>query len=418
MQPFVHGCLRHVLWLAILITPAHGAEIYQADPSKTSTEWRDDAASLEVTAKLNQAYAEMPFSVEQESVVDQPPFAIDWTVGPNLPIAWKGGVAGWIDQEIVLTGGLWMPGRENLTYAFRPAEGTYEAITPAPVHLAYTQGASDGRKLYVVGGRNAGKNVLELSRSAEGIWQWRSLASLPESESNGRWLAAVGVLPDRWLFLVGGHPTGTPSETSGQQRMADLRLSLERPDAQWEPMAPYPAGKRNLLITAVARGNLYVFGGSENNTRMREIHLELAKKFKLNAPFNGVPNYRDAYCYAPVANQWMAIRPLPAPMVAGWGVVLQDRYILLMGSADVRSLRVGRSEESSDPHWRGYGDRILCYDIDANNYSRIGVMPYGVATIPWICDGRYLFGFGGEPAHGYNMNTENVVQIGRLQRRE
>jgi hypothetical protein len=416
------GFRRHLLWLALLITAsitaAHAAEIHRAEPSKTSTPWRDDPASLEVTARLNQAYAEMPLSVEHEGALNRAPFAIDWSVGPNLPVAWKGGVAGLIGREIVLAGGLWMPGRENRAYSYRLADGTYHALPPAPAHLAYTQGACDGQRLYVVGGRDAGRTVLELSKTTEKDWQWRSLRSLPESEGRGRWLAAVGLLPQRWLFLVGGHPTGTPSETAGQHRMGDLRLSLQRADAAWQPMAPYPAGKRNLLIAAAARGKLYVFGGSENNARMRQIQVELAKKYQVNAPFSGVPNYRDAFCYDPATDRWRAIRSLPTPMVAGWGAVIEDRYILLMGSADVRSFRVGRSKDSNDPHWRGYGDQVLCYDLDADNYSRIGVMPYGVATIPWITDGEQLFGFGGEPAHGYNMNTENVLQIGCLRRRE
>ena len=63
----------------------------------------------------------------------------------------------------------------------------------------------------------------------------------------------------------------------------------------------------------------------------------------------------------------------------------------------------------------GYGDRILCYDVEKDNYSHVGVMPYGVATSHWVCDGERVYSFGGEPAHGYNMNTENVLQIGRIQ---
>jgi hypothetical protein len=42
-------------------------------------------------------------------------------------------------------------------------------------------------------------------------------------------------------------------------------------------------------------------------------------------------------------------------------------------------------------------------------------MPYGVATCHWVFDGERVYGFGGEPAHGYNLNTENVAQIGTIQ---
>ena len=86
-----------------------------------------------------------------------------------------------------------------------------------------------------------------------------------------------------------------------------------------------------------------------------------------------------------------------------------------MGSADYPTHRVGRSKERKDPFWTGYGDRILCYDAQKDNYSHVGVMPYGVATSHWVCDGQRVYSFGGEPAHGYNMNTENVLQIGTIQ---
>ena len=42
-------------------------------------------------------------------------------------------------------------------------------------------------------------------------------------------------------------------------------------------------------------------------------------------------------------------------------------------------------------------------------------MVYGVATSHWVTDGERLYSFGGEPAHGYSENTENVLQIGTIQ---
>ena len=67
------------------------------------------------------------------------------------------------------------------------------------------------------------------------------------------------------------------------------------------------------------------------------------------------------------------------------------------------------------PFWTGYGDMILCDDAEKDNYSRVGPMVYGVATCPWVSDGQRIFGFGGEPGHGYDDNTENVLQIGTIQ---
>ncbi len=384
------------------------------EPPTTSTAWRDDMANLEAVRLINEAYERMPFSREFQGVLDGCPLDIDWDIGPNVPVAWKGGVAGLVGDEIVLTGGLWMPPRANLAHAYHVRTRTYRELPAPPVRPQYTQGACDGRSLYIVGGRGTGRTVYKLSRDAANNWKYEELPRLPEVEGAGRWLSAVGVLPGKWLFLVGGHPTGTPSEARDRPALADYRLRLDDPDAHWEPMAPYPGGPRALIMSAVVRDKLYVFGGSHPDPVMRENHLELAKKYQLRAPYNGVPNYRDAYRYDPETDSWKSIRPVPFPVLAGHAVALRDRFILLMGSADYPTYRVGRTTGRKDPFWTGYGDRILCYDIEDDNYSHVGVMPYGVATSHWVCDGERLYSFGGEPSHGYNENTENVLQIGTI----
>jgi hypothetical protein len=108
------------------------------------------------------------------------------------------------------------------------------------------------------------------------------------------------------------------------------------------------------------------------------------------------------------------IRSTPFPVLGGHAVALQDRFVPLMGSADYPTYRVGKTNGRKDPFWTGYGDRILCYDVEKDNYSHVGVMPYGVATSHWVTDGQRLYNFGGEPGHMYNENTENVLQIGLI----
>ena len=381
-----------------------------------STEWRDDESNLAIVRELNRAYDRLPFSREYEGVLDHCPFRITWTLGANLPVAWKGGVTGVFGDEIAMVGGLWMPGRKNLAYAYNLKKQTYTEMPPPPFPTAYTQGAYDGQNLYLIGGRAAGRNVARLNRDAKGQWEWTALPSLPESDEQGRWVAAAGVVSDRWLLLVGGHPTGTPSETAGQRTMPDWRLRLDQPGAIWEPMTPYPGGKRNVMVSGVVQRRLYVFGGSKSDEVIRSIATDLSQKYGIRVPHGGVPQYRDAYCYDPDADRWHAIRNLPFPTCGSPAVTLEDRYILLLGGGDVKTFRVGKAMRSADPFWWWYGDRILCYDVEADNYSRVGVMPYGVATCPWVYDGEKVYGFGGEPGHGYNENTENVTQIGTIHR--
>lgn len=402
---------------AFALVCSAAAYAQDAQPAGASTEWRDDEKNLIVVQELNKAYARLPFSREHEGVLDECPFEIAWEIGPNLPVAWKGGVAGVFGDEIALVGGLWMPGRANLAYAYDPETQRYTEIPPPPFQTAYTQGIADGQTLYLIGGRSAGRNAAKLTRTAGG-WEWTALPTLPEPEEACRWLGAVNIIPGKWLFITAGHPAGTPSETTVAGALKDWRLRLDKPDAQWEPMAPYPEGKRNIVSTAVVRGKLYAFGGSLNDDVMRPIFQRLSKEFSVGVPYNGVPNYRDAYCYDPKTDQWSRIRNTPFPMVGGVGIVLEDRYILLMGTADYRTYRVGKSQWGACPTlWTGYGDMVLCYDVEQDNYSRLGVMPYGVATVHWVYADGKVYGFGGEPAHGYNENTENVLQIGTVVRK-
>jgi len=395
------------------------------DPRTTSTQWRDDKTNLEIVRKLNQAYGRVPFSQDYEGMLNERPFEISWSVGPNLPVTWKGGVAGLIDGQIVIAGGMWMPARENLTYVYDLKTKTYEKLPSPPVRPQYTQGTCDGRAIYIVGGRGSGRRVLKLARDEKREWKWSDLAPLPQEEGNGRWLGTVSLVSGKWLIVVAGTPTGAPSEKGVKPQLPDYCLNLEQPQAEWERIATYPGGPRSVLQSTAVGDKMYVFGGSNNDPVMRSLYVELITKYGIRVPYNGVPNYRDAYRYDPEADRWETLRRLPFPVIAGSAVPVDDNHILLMGSADTPTYRVGKSKRNPGveikdgdltSRWRGYGDRIVCYDIDRDNYSHVGVMPYGVATVPWIFDGARLYAFGGEPSHGFNMNTENVLQIGTLNR--
>ena len=137
--------------LAVPLLVAWGGE----QESQSKATWRDDATNLEVVRKLNRAHRLMPFSWEFEGVVDESPLELEWVVGRDLPLAWKGGVACPFGNEIVLTGGLWMPGRLNRTLAYHLEKGTYRELPPPPIRPQYTQGTCDDRALYVVGGRGS-----------------------------------------------------------------------------------------------------------------------------------------------------------------------------------------------------------------------------------------------------------------------
>src|SRR5262249_60493034 len=129
-------------------------------------------------------------------------------------------------------------------------------------------------------------------------------------------------------------------ETRGRPGLRDSRLRLDRAGAEWEPMAPYPAGPRGLLGAAVVRGQLYVFGGSTPDPVGRAAYTTLARDFGLLiAPYKGVHDYRDAYRYDPATDRWQRLRNLPLGRAGGFALALEDRYILLLGSGHTFSYR-------------------------------------------------------------------------------
>ena len=83
--------------------------IMHRNTKTTATEWRDDDVNIEGVRELNRVYERIPFSREYEGVLDLPPLKLEWSTGANLPVAWKGGVAGNFGDTIVLAAGMWMP---------------------------------------------------------------------------------------------------------------------------------------------------------------------------------------------------------------------------------------------------------------------------------------------------------------------
>ena len=389
-------------------------EINIADPKTTTMEWRDDTANLDLVKKLNEAYSHFPFSREYDGVLDQCPFRIEWLVGPNMPMVWKGGAAGIISNEVIMAGGLWTA-RFNRTLSYNLITGEYMELPPLPLSPEYTQGACDGTALYVVSGRMFGRHVYKLAKDKKNTWQWEALPLLPDTMGKGRWLSTVSIIPGKWLFLIEGRQTPVLDERVERQ-LPSYRLRLDRPNASWEPMALFPGGRRVLPQSVAVRGKVYFFGGNTDaDSTSYRLMGELVTDHKIARLQNNIIyNSREAWRYDPETDRWERIRNLPFAMHAGQSIALENRYILIMGSSYILTERVGKTMQSDKPICTFYGDRILCYDIEKDIYSHVGAMLYGMSTCPWVTDGKYVYGFGGEPAHGYNYNTDNVLQIGEL----
>ena len=61
-----------------------------------------------------------------------------------------------------------------------------------------------------------------------------------------------------------------------------------------------------------------------------------------------------------------------------------------------------------------YGDAVLVYDTWTGKYSRAGVLPYGLVTSHCAYNGSHIGCALGEPRHGWNSNTESVIQVAKV----
>ena len=176
---------------------------------------------------------------------------------------------------------------------------------------------------------------------------------------------------------------------------------------------------------ATIGGSFYVFGGMAEITEMTPIFTDMLTKYRLpiTDTSEGCAVFHTSYRYDVSNNSWTQLPSPPFPVVAGGTVVLQERYIVLLGSEQRTTFRVGNTSKgvlptalgeppasalsrwAAPPHqwrwaadyWSGYGDQVLCYDTHTSKWSRIGVMPYGLGTLQSVTNGSHIYTFGGEP---------------------
>jgi N-acetylneuraminic acid mutarotase len=127
------------------------------------------------------------------------------------------------------------------------------------------------------------------------------------------------------------------------------------------------------------------------------------------------PTMRDAFKYCPATDNWERLPgSVPIGMTGhGDGVILENRYVVLAGSQEKITTRAGRSEPGRFPSegvsqvalYHGWGDQILCFDTKNNEYSRLGLLPYGVKSSAVGGNGSHIFVVGGEPMTGLHCNA-------------
>ena len=166
-------------------------------------DWRDDKANIEIVRELNRAYRRVPFSTEYEGVSDNCPIEIDWTVGPDLPLPGKGSLSGLFGDEIVIAAGAWLDNKPR-SLAFNFKTGSYREVAPPPMNTSFAQGTFDGKNIYLVGGKSAGRQAAKLGARR----RWNPAVDGSASYSGTEPLDGCGQLNRRLAVSVYGAGEG------------------------------------------------------------------------------------------------------------------------------------------------------------------------------------------------------------------
>lgn len=430
-----------------------GGDAHDEPPSTTwalgppAPPWRNDSANVEITASLNEYLALVSWADDYDGdVTDARPISLAWSVVGDMPHALKDGVACWVgptaafpEGEVLIAGGLWPTGiahspslneHLNRSLSYDVATKRWRDLPLPPYVPARTQGACLANSLIIISGGDGstvGSRVMRLSKATPtSDWAWDT--RLPALSSNAsRFLAAAHSIGDRWLVLALGSPTvNEPVNKVGA--LVPWRLDLQAQPPRWEATSAYPAAATKahqhieLPISAAVGGKLLVFGGQYGTTAAAtaawsKLPADIAAMtFFGPRPSTTTVDARQAFAYDPESNTWEALPKLPKGFIAGpkHAPVVAGRYVLLLGSQQRLTARRGKDAPGTavlDGFVSYYGDDVLFYDSVERKYGTAGKMIYGVCTASFVSNGTHALGFGGEPTHWWNGNTESAVQL-------
>ena len=174
--------------------------------------------------------------------------ATAWQAGAPIPLARTEVAAAVVAGEIVVIGGFLVDGSSSSRVdAYSIAAGTWRRLPDLPVGVNHAAAASDGRRLYVIGGYGGPIGGAALLRSAFVLerGQWQPLPGLPEARA----AAGAAIVRGR-IYVVGG---------VGPRGLATGGFAYDLRSGRWSAV-PGPTPREHLAVTALG-GRVYALGG-------------------------------------------------------------------------------------------------------------------------------------------------------------
>lgn len=300
---------------------------------------------------------------------------IDWKPGPAAPIGREEAQGGVVDGRLYITGGYigWDPfcnvADEHSTYSLhKTAEGVWQWTSLAPLPQKLTHGGivpGDG-EFHLAGGRENEPNCDRTEQSVATVWTydiatdaWHTpLPPLPAPRSSGGFVEFDGA-----LHFFGGTEVVHPSLERGTHWKLVLEENGRPADGVgWVELAPMPLPRSHMAAVALG-GFIYAIGGQTGE---------------------GTPNvpFSEVHRYDPIFDRWDEVAPLPDSVTHTVASVFvhQGRIVVLGGER-------GHSNAVSD---------VVAYDPWSNAWSLMTDLPQARRSgTAGIIDGQIVFTNGG-----------------------
>jgi N-acetylneuraminic acid mutarotase len=237
--------------------------------------------------------------------------AMGVTEGPALPSGRGSHAGGVVNGHAVVAGGTaWSADKKTKSWLSDSLVYRDEQWSPGPAlphAVSEPAFASDGKSLYVVGGRRGAAEINDDAFrlvEADGKLRWDELPRLPVGLS-----ANGGAILGGELFIACGATSDGPTNRV-------LSLDVTSSDAKWRERAPLPGPARMYPALVACGRSLYLFGG------MRTV------------PQRGMEVFADAYRYDPKSDAWQRLPDLPARGYCWAASPIDDATVLIAGRAD------------------------------------------------------------------------------------
>ena len=270
-----------------------------------------------------------------------------WKRGAPLPLPRSEVAAATVGDELIVAGGFLADGRSSKRVdAYSPARNRWRRLPDLQAAVNHAMAASDGHRLYVVGGYGAATRASVFSGG-----RWRRLPDLPEPRA-----AAGAAIIGRTLYVIGGVAEGGLAQTS---------LAFDLRARRWKRI-PGPRPREHLGVSTLG-GRVYAVAGRESGT-----------------------NFDAFQAYLPKRQRWVSLPRVPETRGG-------------TDSASVGPLLVSAGSESP----AGTSAAVYAFDVRTRRWRRLPDLPTPRHGLGVLGFGGRVYVIGGGPTPGLSVSGAN-----------